>query len=261
MKKLVVILLSFSFLLPLVAQTKKEKKAARRDKLNALIKQDEEGVMIYHKHNIGAVSLTTDGYGAFLEKGIMQNKRRTTLYRIELAEKKHPKEQKLQAGQNAFGQSNTAIYAKLNNFYQFRLGYGIQYLIGSKGNKNGIEVTAIGVGGLSLGLAKPYFYDVVGAFDRSKRGRVTWDSPDTTTYDVTGASGFSYGWKEVKIKPGAFLRSGLRFDYGRFNETVSAVEVGLCAEYYGSKIPQLFAIKQKQFFFSAFVALLFGKRK
>jgi hypothetical protein len=261
MKKIIAILIASSFLMSLQAQTKTEKRAARKDKIAALIKQDEEGVMIYHKHNIGAISLTTDGYSAFLEKGIMQSKKKTTLYRIELAEKKHPKEQKLPSSQNAFGQSNSAIYAKLNNFYQFRLGYGIQYLIGSKGNKNGIEVTAVGVGGLSLGLQKPYFYDVVGEFDRSKRGRVTWDTKDTTAYNITGASGFSYGWNKVKINPGAFVRGGLRFDYGRFNETVSAVEVGLCTEFYSSKVPQLFAITQKQFFFSAYVALLFGKRK
>jgi len=42
---------------------------------------------------------------------------------------------------------------------------------------------------------------------------------------------------------------------------VSAIEVGLAGEFYTKKIPQMIYAKQKQFFFSAYVSIMFGKRK
>jgi hypothetical protein len=258
MNKLVLFIALLTFQNGVTAQSKRERKAARNVRINALIKQEEEGVLIYKKHNIIGFSLSTDGYGAYFEKGIKQDKRKATLMRVELYEKKHQKEERL-SQTIAIGNINSFIYAKLNNFYQFRLGYGMQYLIGSKGNKNGVEVSAVGVGGLSLGLAKPYYYDVED--NLGNRKRVTFDTEDTTTYFINGASGFTYGWNQLKLKPGAYLKGGLRFDYGRFNELVSAVDVGLCAEFYASKIPQIYKIKQKQFFFGAYVAMLIGRRK
>jgi hypothetical protein len=258
MNKYVWILLFLVFANTLPAQTKKERKAARNEKINALIKQEEEGVLIYKKHLILGFGFTTDGYGAFFEKGIKQDKKKTTLLRVELYEKKHPREERF-SNQGALGNINSFVFGKLNNFYQFRLGYGMQYLIGSKGNKNGIEVSAVGVGGLSLGIAKPYFYDV--ADNAGNRKRVTFGSADTTKYNISGASGFTYGWNQAKIKPGAFLKAGLRFDYGRFNEIVSAVDIGLSFEFYASKIPQVYLAKERQFFFGAYLSVLIGRRK
>jgi hypothetical protein len=42
---------------------------------------------------------------------------------------------------------------------------------------------------------------------------------------------------------------------------VSALEVGVTGEFYAKKIPQMLFNKQKQFFFSAYIALMIGKRK
>jgi hypothetical protein len=260
MNKLILIFSLFIFV-NASAQSRKERRTARGEKINALIKQEEEGVLIHKKQNVYGFGLTTDGVGLFFEKGIRESKKKTTLYRLELFEKKHPKEVKAPISQSALGNINTAILFKLNSFYQFRVGYGLQYLIGSKGNKNGIEVSAVGVGGLSLGLAKPYLYDVGNSL--GKRFRTDWEQFDTTANitDLYGASGFTTGWKQLKIKPGVFAKAGLRFDYGKYNEMVNAVDVGLFAEFYASKIPQIYLIKQKQFFFGAYLCVLMGRRK
>ena len=53
----------------------------------------------------------------------------------------------------------------------------------------------------------------------------------------------------------------MRFDYGRLNQTVTAIEVGLTGEYYFSKIPQVLLVPQKSFFFNAYVQIMFGSRK
>jgi hypothetical protein len=238
-----------------------EKKQNRNNRINALVKQDEEGLVVYKKQNAYGVFLQTDGVGVMLEKGIRQDRRKTTLYRVELASKKHPKEARF-SNTNTIGQINSFVFAKMNNFYQIRMGYGMQYMIGSRGNKNGIEVSAVGVGGISIGLAKPYFYDVEDM--QGNRKRLTFDSVaanNYATYGINGASGFSYGWNKLKVKPGVWAKAGLRFDYGRVNEVVNVIGVGLFAEYYTSKIPLLYGVKQRNMFTGAYVTMVFGKRK
>jgi hypothetical protein len=84
---------------------------------------------------------------------------------------------------------------------------------------------------------------------------------DLDEYVYLGASGFTVGWGEVKVNPGAHLKTALRFDYGRFNEAVSAIEAGVNLEYYSKSVPQMVNNKEKNLFFNAYVTVLFGKRK
>ena len=65
----------------------------------------------------------------------------------------------------------------------------------------------------------------------------------------------------MKMKPGIFAKSGLRFDFGRFNEVVSAIEVGVSAEFYSGDIPIMLYQKDKQFFYQGHIAMMFGRRK
>lgn len=242
-----------------VAQkTRAERKAARKEQVSALIKQNEEGLTVFNKHLTYGAYLSTEGTHLFIEKGLRSSRRKTTLYKIELAEKKHQREERSASG-GIFGAGNSIIYAKLNNVYQLGLTYGMQYLLGSRGNKNGIEVSAVGTAGLQLNFQKPYFYDVENLTTLT-RSRVNFDI-DTGKYQIFGASGFSYGWKQVKINPGVFARTGLRFEYGRDWEKVNAIEVGLQTEFFASKVPQVFALKQRNLFVGAYLGIVFGKRK
>jgi len=63
------------------------------------------------------------------------------------------------------------------------------------------------------------------------------------------------------MTPGLYAKTAVRFDYGSFNELVSAIEVGLNIDFYSKKIPQMVYNKEKQLFFGGYVAIIFGKRK
>jgi hypothetical protein len=97
------------------------------------------------------------------------------------------------------------------------------------------------------------------------RVKFTDTLPQGDTYTIIGNSGFTVGWDELKLSPGLHAKTALRFDYGRFNEMVSAIEAGINAEFYASKIKQMGLGTQfkseRQFFFNAYVALEFGRRK
>lgn len=238
-----------------------ERKEERKKKVNDLIRQDEEGVLVYSKQSIFGVQLRTNGYGIFFEKGKMKTQRNTTVFGAEFNEIKHPKEDKLPNGTGGFSFGNPYVYGKINNFYQLQLGFGQQRILGQKGNKNGVAVSVIYKGGLSLGLLRPYYIQI----DDNGSSKTIKYSPENDSLFlygfIIGGGGLGKGWGEIKLKPGAFGKTSLRFDFGRFNEVVSGVEVGVSAEFYSQKIPIMLLQKDKQFFYQGHIALIFGHRK
>lgn len=241
---------------------KDSKKEARRQKINSLIKQSEEGVLVYKKQTIFGLQGRSNGYGVFFELGSMKSNRKTNIYRLDITEIKHQKEEKLSgSGGLVFG--NPFIYGKINSFYQATLGFGQQYILGQKGNKNGVALSAVFNGGLALGLLRPYYIEVVEP--ATGNGKIIkYSKADSALFlgpTIIGGGGLGKGWSDMKLKPGAFVKSALRFDYGRFNEVVSGIEIGLSVDFYGSKIPIMIAQNDKQVFFQGYISVLFGRRK
>lgn len=243
--------------------TKQQKKAENRERINRMMMQEEEGAIIFQKQTVFGAKLNTDGYGIFLEMARMKTSRQSNLYSIELGERKHLKEEKVPPIQGTYF-TNPFVYGKINNFYYAKLGYAQQRLIGNKGNKNGVAISAIYGGGLSAGLLKPYYLKVTDPQTNTIHD-VKYNNNDSIFLDnvqyVEGASGFSKGFGEMKFTPGAYAKTALRFDYGRYNELVSAIEVGLNVEFYAKKMPVMLLQKQRQLFFNAYAAIEFGRRK
>jgi hypothetical protein len=244
-----------------------KKKQERRDKINKLIKEEEEGALIYSKQSAFAFKLNTDGWGAFYEHGKYKTIKKTNLWWVEFGERKSQKEEKLTRVIGVFGLlGNPYIYGKQNNFYYLKLGLGQQLLIGGKGNKNGVAVSAVYGGGITMGYLKPYYLNVVD--DENANIDIKYIGADSTTKAyfldpsrINGASGFTKGFGEGKFVPGAYGRLAMRFDYGRFNEFLSAFEVGVNAEYYTKAMPILINNPEKRFFFNGYIAIEFGSRK
>ncbi|GAC1709010.1 MAG: hypothetical protein NVS9B7_26970 [Flavisolibacter sp.] len=65
----------------------------------------------------------------------------------------------------------------------------------------------------------------------------------------------------VKLKPGLYLKGSLRFDFGRYNEMINAIEIGMSLEAYSQKIPLVIYNDPKQLFFQGHIAFVFGRRK
>jgi len=262
MKKLFLMAMIVSLVLPALAQetAKQSRRDQRRQRINAIIKQEEEGVIKYKKHAAFGIKLTNDGYGIFYEVGRAQTINKGLLFQLDIAERKHPKEDKRQVN---FTTTAPVAYGKINFFYPVKLGVQKQFLLGNKGNKNGVSITGNVGGGLIAGLLRPYMIEVV---KDGERKYVQYNSADSTDYFLNkatyiGGPNLGTGWKYLKFTPGLYLKPALRFDYGKYNEMVSAIEVGVTGEFYTKKIPQMIYIKQKQFFFSAYVAIMFGRRK
>ena len=246
---------------------KEEKKQDRRKKIDNLIRQQEEGALVFNKQNVFGLKLNTDGWGLIYEKGIMKSVKVTNLFSLEFSEKKHPKESK-QSYQVANGPfiafSTPYVYGKQNIFYQLKPGFAQQRLVGGKTNRNGVAVHAIYGGGVSIGLERPYYVTIRSDANGSTKD-IKYTQPDSLLFLTPGniiqGTGFKYGWRDMKVVPGAHAKIALRFDYGRFNELVSAIEVGINAEIYSRQVNIMLLNPGDRFFFNSYVAILFGKRK
>ncbi|MEO6069359.1 MAG: hypothetical protein ABIN57_03540 [Chitinophagaceae bacterium] len=242
------------------ANKKVDKRKEKQERINSIIRQEEEGVISYNKQNSLGIQLRTNGYGIFYELGKMKTPRFSNMYTIELTEIKHPKEEK-SGGENIF--ANTYVFGKVNNFYQAKFGFGQQYIIGQKGNKNGIAVIGIYQGGLSLGLLKPYYLQVLDSVGRTNY--LKFSPKDSSRFldksSIIAGAPFTKGFNEMTLNPGLFGKVALRFDFGRSNESVQAIEIGMSVDAYSKKVKQMLYNKEKQLFFQGHVAFVFGRRK
>lgn len=260
MKKIIFSLLAIILCYSSFAQDdrKLNKKEERRQRISAITRQEEEGVIKYRRHLAIGGKLTTDGYGGFIEVGRAQSINRGLLFQLDISEKKHPKEEKQQI---EFTQSVPLSYGKLNFLYPIKLGAQQQIVFANKGNKNGVSVTANVGGGLIVGILRPYMIDVD---NNGVRGYISYEDDSTAFLNPAGyirGPSFGSGWNRSKIRPGLYLKPALRFDYGKYNEVVNAIEVGITTEYFSKPIQQMIYQKNERFFFSGFIAIVFGRRK
>ncbi len=246
-------------------ERKFKEKIEKRDRINEMLRHEEEGTASFSKHTLFGLSINHDGYSLLFERGKSKSPYKTTIFQFELSEKQHVKEQKQTGASSNFGFtffSRPFVYAKQNIFYQSKIGLGQQIMIGGKGNKNGVGVYGVFVGGFTAGLARPYYMDFntidgVASIKYSEADRDLFLDPTS----IIGGTGLKKGWNEMKFIPGAYAKAGLRFDWGRFNQTVSALEFGFGFDYYTKKVVQMVDIEGRSFFPTGYVGLVFGTRK
>lgn len=243
-------------------------KQLKKIKKYQILRNEQEGDVQYlHDFSVGA-RLNTNGWDGFVDYERRTSEVTSTVFQFGFGEIKGPKEDKQARpqGVDAYGftySGHSFVYGKQNIFYQAKLGVGQRRVIGGKGNKNGVEVSALYLGGISLGLVKPYYLEL---FD-STAGRSVYEkysAENANTFlninNIIAGPGLGKGWSEVQVVPGIYGRIGMRFDWAEFNEFISAVEVGLNGEFYSKKVQIMIENPGKQFFYGAYVSLLFGKR-
>lgn len=249
---------------PKTLSEKEQRKQERKQHIADLIKREEEGALIYNKQSVFGFKLNTDGWAAMYEHGKYKTINTTNTWFVEIGERKSHKEEKVTPTDpySGYPVGNAFIYGKQNNFYYVNLGVGQQRLIGGKGAKNGVAVSAIYGGGFSAGLLKPYYVTIYDP-NTNQTQDVKYQGPNDTVflfYPISSA-GFTKGFGEIKFVPGLVAHAGLRFDYGRYNELLSALEFGVSAEFYTQDMPIMVNATQKKFFYNAYIAIEFGGRK
>ena len=96
--------------------------------------------------------------------------------------------------------------------YELKASIGQQFLLGGKGNKNGVAVTYLYSGGLSLGMLKQYVLDVY-PFPPPSTYITTSTYPTIfdSAYQVYDTKGLSGGWNHLQFTPGLECKNGHAF--------------------------------------------------
>jgi hypothetical protein len=229
-----------------------------------VVKTEEQTRFVYKKEWAGGFSISNRGLGGNLRYSIVPGNFIKTMFELEVAKIRHPKEVKIV---NPFySNSKSYVYGKENSFFAVRTGIGSQFLIFDKAPKEGVEVSFVAMGGASWGVLKPIYLEIIqdniNPFDPiivSER----FDKNRHNPSNILGYSGFNKGLSELGLIPGLYLKSGLSFDWSVRDDKVLSLEAGTVVDYYAKPVPimaEFDNIKNQRLFLSLYVTVLFGKK-
>lgn len=226
----------------------------------------EEELPVRHEFFIGG-GVHTLGFQVRAIYGFLPNPVRTMNFLTEFGEIKHPKE-RLQTydGLSILGGAPKAfIYGKQNNLFFLRLGYSEKYYLSAK-NRRAVSVAVIYGGGFSLGMVRPYYLDLIyrnsGGIPTivAEKYNETNKNKFLNPQEVDGPSNLSYGWNELDLAPGFFLKTGVLIDWGAFDFVVKDIEVGLAADFYFKKINMMVFEQNTPIFVNLYININLGVR-
>jgi hypothetical protein len=147
------------------------------------------------------------------------------------------------------------------------LSYGIKRTIADKARRNGVRLSFIFFGGISLGLLKPYYLELIQPNDSNsipqhKPERYS-DENKSRFLDkslIYGAAPIRYGLGQMQPVPGIHIKSGLNFDWGTKDQFVKALEAGVMLDLYYKRLPILINNHNRFYQLAAYLSFHFGKR-
>lgn len=228
-----------------------------------------DDVVFYKEKSIG-LKLHTNGFGFNYNRAKIHNIYKKSFYEIEFLNIKHPKERRQQSLYNSGRNSARGyIFGKQNSFYNLNFSWGKMRSIARKGSKrNGVvDISWYYSGGPSLGIAKPYYLEIVKGFSQGYliTSDEKYSSENASQFldntRIYGASGILFGWKDAKFYPGIQAKIGTNFDWASYNEFVKAIEVGVMANAYLKRVPIMVVDDNHLFFANIYIQLRLGRRK
>ena len=179
---------------------------------------------------------------------------------VEIVEVKHPKENRyysLETGDHF-------IAGKQNYMFAIRPHYGAEYVLFRKAAESGVQVNAVGAAGPSLGLLVPYYirYNYgVGVGGQDIRTAQYAPEKHRNFDSINGNANVFTGLGESKLNVGLHAKAGLSFEYGRYKESITGIEVGFMVEQYFKDMVIIPQTQNYSTFASVYLNIYYGRRK
>ncbi len=222
---------------------------------------DDYGKSILRKEWNGFLMLHSNGWGGGYRKGIQKTIHRKNFYEFEFNFVKHEKE--IEGRNPYFSSAKNYSFGKLNRLNVIRAGVGTQHVLNTKPYWGGTEVRYFYYGGVSLGLTSPIYLYIIKLDTTFFLPIVEVEKFDPGKHDIDniyGGGPFGKGWFEITPHPGAYLKTGLSFEFGTNDRVVRALDAGAILDIYPYPV-QIMAFNPKQYyFFSLYLSLHFGRR-
>jgi hypothetical protein len=220
---------------------------------------EEDQTMRYNYEASGGLVLHSGSWGLFYRKGKHVTGYKKKFYEIEFAHMKHPKEVKL--SNPWYENSKPFAYGKLNTLLIFRGGVGMQHTLFGRNRTSGVEIRYLYAGGLSAGLTKPIYLEIIQQKQPPEINVLTVERYDPDVHqliNIFGRAAFTHGLDEIKFHPGGYAKFALSFEYGSGSTDIKTIEAGVVADYYGRQLPIMAYIDNKSYFINLYVALTWG---
>lgn len=216
----------------------------------------------------GGLRLRTDGWCALGEYAQRKKYNRSMVYLWDIASYKHPKMKRQSIDPNGGifgGGAKPFVYGKRYSLLALQGAVGQRHLLAEQAKKNGVLINFQYLGGISLGILKPYFIDVYSDPEGLATESITYnpDNPDIRFLDISqiaGGSGFGKGW-QFKFRPGLHFQTGFQFDWSSQEDFIKAVEIGFSYDEYFKDVPLMAIVENKARFFNLYMGIQLGKKK
>jgi hypothetical protein len=162
--------------------------------------------------------------------------------------------------------SNSAksyFYGKLNHVFITRAGLGIKKLLNRKPYWGGIELRLVYFGGFSLAFAKPVYLYIISFSPGGESRDITVEryDPELHGYDnIYGRAPFLDGIENTRLHPGIYGKIGLNFEFGEYNSSIKAIELGAVLDYYPIPVEIMAYNPEQALFLTFYLEFSLGKR-
>jgi hypothetical protein len=226
--------------------------------LPVLAQREDTGNYEYDREYLLGVNKNTNGGmigGVALKVGTRLDDSQFAFFGLELANVKHPKEVRYTTVTG-----NNYIFGKSNYLYVIRPHYGREVILFKKAPNQGVQVSALGAVGPSIGLVAPYFIEY--ALNRVETVVEQYDPAlHQSRFNILGTGRLLEGVGQSELAIGGMAKAALYFEFGVFKSNATGLEVGYQVEGFQKKIPLILREQNRQFFQSAYFTLFFGFRK
>lgn len=183
---------------------------------------------------------------------------------IDLVKLRHPKE--IIQSNDLYNNTRGFVLGRINSFYTLRAGYVRKKILFDKTDRGSVSISWINSGGLSLGLLKPIYLQVVVATGENGQGgiRTIRYTGEVPPLDIYGEANFFMGLDEIKLRPGIYYKTGFEFDYQLLDEKITSLEAGMIYDYFFSEVPIFYEEDGDvnwSGFFQLYISFNFGYKK
>jgi len=171
---------------------------------------------------------------------------------FELINVKHPAESRVVSRTG-----NYFVVGKTNHLFAIRGQYGRDIVIFKKAAQQGVQITATGSVGPSIGLEAPYYIEL------NQFAKEPYDplNPAHRVDNITGSGFIFQGLFESNVVIGLNIRAGLSFEFGTFKSNVSGFEIGTLIDMYARKINMIPEADNYAIWPTVYITLFYGSRK
>lgn len=216
-------------------------------------------ILLERQWSLGG-NLHTNGWGLVFRKGVNKSFRLQNLWEVEFGTYKSSKE--IRSINPFYPDSRSFFYGKLNYLWFFRGGIGQQRILNEKPYWGGVQLSWIYYGGFSLGVTKPVYLFIIRHNNSFINDLVEerYDPEKHEIYDIYGRGSFLAGFSNLGFHPGVYLKTGLDFEFGAQDESISSLEAGAQFDYSPIPVPLMAFNPDQSFFLTLYMSLRFGKR-